>query len=319
MHALARMNLLGSSVLLYGGLMLPSCGRAQAAVAPSSPIAIVSIDSTDAAKAATVTGALEIAGGRAFIAAAGTITSGNETTRVILPHRGEMHVCSMSSIKLAADSSAANGEIPGLLMAMDHGAVEMSYASMADLKNADTLLTPDFRILISGPGTADVKVRLGNKGDTCVDNSNSNGPYIVVSSVFEGGAYRVQPGQRVMFQHGSLHEVVDQEKEPCGCPPSESKGNEFPLAQSMGLAPVPKAPPAPAVNPQAQEQAQGVPPLVYQGNEQSPMAKIPAQPAQTPVSTVAVPPGPKAPAAGKKRGLFSGIGHFFRRIFGAEN
>ena len=70
-----------------------------------------------------------------------------------------------------------------------------------------------------------------------MDNSGVNGPYVVVSSVFEGGAYRVQPGQRVMFQHGSLHEVVDQEKESCGCPPSAPKGNEFPLAQSMGLAP----------------------------------------------------------------------------------
>ena len=46
-----------------------------------------------------------------------------------------------------------------------------------------------------------------------------------------------------MFQHGSLREVVDQEKESCGCPPapSETKGNDFPLAQSEGLAPAPRA------------------------------------------------------------------------------
>ena len=72
----------------------------------------------------------------------------------------------------------------------------------------------------------------------------SNAPYVLVSSVFDGGAYRVQPGQRVMFQHGSLHEVVDQEKEPCGCPPPVRTSNEFPLAQSEGLAPL--APPAPS-------------------------------------------------------------------------
>jgi hypothetical protein len=304
-------------ILLAAGQALQA--RAQTAANQASPIAIVSIDSSDAAKAATVTGALEVVGGRAFIAAAGTITSGNETTRVVLPHRGEMRVCALSSIKLAADSSAAGGETPGLLMAMDHGAVEMSYASVADLKNADTLLTPDFRILIGGPGAADIKVRLGSKGDTCVDNSGANGPYIVVSSVFEGGAYRVQPGQRVMFQHGSLHEVVDQEKEPCGCPPSEVKGNEFPIAQSMGLAPAPKVAPAPAVNTEAQSQAQNVPPLVHQAKEQVPVAEIPSGTTPTPITGAAVTPAKPEHPAEKKRGFFGSLGHFFRRIFGAED
>jgi hypothetical protein len=309
-----------ASVLCFLAVAILAQGKpaAQTLSAQASPIAIVSIDSSDAEKAATVTGALEIAGGRAFIAAAGTITSGSQTTRVVLPHRGEMRVCAMSSIKLAADSSAPAGETPGLLMAMDHGAVEMSYASVANMKNADTLLTPDFRILIGGPGAADVKVRLGSQGDTCVDNSSVNGPYIVISSVFEGGTYRVQPGQRVMLQHGSLHEVVDQEKEPCGCPPSETKGNEFPVAQSMGLAPAPKASPAPPVSPEGQAQAQSVPPLVYQSAEHAPDASISTQSASTPGTVASAPSAKQPPAAEKKRGFFSAVGHFFRKIFGAE-
>lgn len=283
-----------------------------------SPIAIVSIDSSDPAKAATITGALEVTGGRAIIAASGTITSGSETTRVMLPHRGELHVCAMSSVKLAADTSTAAGETPGLLMAMDHGAIEMSFAAASDLKNADTLLTPDFRILIGGPGAADVKVRLGSQGDTCVDNSGTNGPYVVVSGVFEGGAYRVQPGQHVMFQHGSLHEIVDQEKESCGCPPSEPKGNEFPVAQSMGLAPEPKPASVPAVNSAAQTQVQSVPPLVYRSKENTPTSAIPAQPAPSAVTSASLGPATKPNVKAKKRGFFSSVGHFFRRIFGAE-
>jgi hypothetical protein len=306
--------------LLCASAALALHAQEAAQIAPSqvSPIAIVSIDDSDPAKAATVTGGLEIHGGRAFIAAAGTITSGNQTTLVIMPHRGEMRVCAMSSIKLAADSSSVGGDAPGLLMAMDQGAIEMSYASMADMKNADTLLTPDFRILIGGPGAADVRVRLGSQGDTCVDNPGANGPYIVVSSVFEGGAFRVQPGQRVMFQHGNLREVNDQEKEPCGCPPSQPTGNEFPLAQSMGLAPAPKVAPSP-VNAQAQAQAQNVPPLVYKSAEHVPTAAISPQPAPHPVPVAAVAPAPKPPAAAKKRGFFGGVGHFFRRVFGAED
>jgi len=87
-----------------------------------------------------------------------------------------------------------------------------------------------------------VKVRLGQQGDTCVDNSGTDGPYVLVSSVFEGGAYRVQPGQRVMFQHGSLREVVDEEKESCGCPPAAAKGMSFRLPRAKAWRRCPSRP-----------------------------------------------------------------------------
>ncbi len=276
--------------------------------AQASPIAIVTIDSSNPDLAATVTGALEVTGGKAIIAASGSITSGGETTRVLLPHRGELRVCASTTVKLAADSSVPAGDTPGLLMAMDHGAIEASFATG---RNSDILLTPDFRILIGGPGAAEVKVRLGQKGDTCVDNAGVNAPYVLVSSVFEGGAYRVQAGQRVMFQHGSLHEVVDQEKEPCGCPPPAPKGNEFPLAQSEGLAPLAKAAPSPAVHTDTP-----VEPLVYTSADHAP------QTAELPASNIVANAGAtvatKPPAEKKKTGFFGKVGRFFRRIFGAE-
>src|SRR5579862_3672283 len=180
----------------------------------ATPIAIVPLDSRMPGSAASVTGALQVAGGRALITANGTVVSGTTTTEVSLPDRGTLRVCASTEIKLTADSNVPLGESPGLMMAMDHGAIEASFATG---RNADILLTPDFRILIGGPGSANVKVRLAQAGDTCVDNPGRNAPYVLVTSVFDGSIYRVQPGQRVMFQHGSLREVVDQEKEPCGC------------------------------------------------------------------------------------------------------
>jgi hypothetical protein len=146
-----------------------------------------------------------------------------------------------------------------------------------------------------------------------VDNAGVNAPYVLVSSVFDGGAYRVQPGQRVMFQHGSLHEVVDQEKEPCGCPPAISaQSNEFPLAQSEGLAPLPK--PAPSAVNQSGSSAPAVEPLVYKSADQA------AQPAaETPPGSGSnANPTTTPPVAKKKPGFFSSVGRFFRRIFGAE-
>jgi hypothetical protein len=202
-------------------------------------LAIVPLDKSIPGAALSVAGPLQAWNGRAYITGSGTITAGDATAQVTLPYRGTLHVCASGTVKLAADSSAPTGEVPGLLIALDHGAVELSFAaSTARERNADTLLTPYFRIMIGGSNPADVKVRLGENGDTCVDNSGANAPYVAVTSVFEGGIYRVQPGQRVMFEHGSLQTVVDQEKEPCGCPPpAKSEANEFPLAESEGLAP----------------------------------------------------------------------------------
>src|SRR4051812_36142560 len=180
------------------------------AVNGAAPIAIVPIDAS-----ASVTGAFEVTSGRAVIANTGSITSTTKTTDVILPHRGTLRVCASTTVNLATDKSVPVGETPGLMMALDHGALETSFATG---RNADILLTPDFRILIGGPGASDVKIRLGQHGDTCIDNPGPSAPYVLVTSVFDSSTYRVQPNQHVMFQHGSLREVVDNEKEPCGCP-----------------------------------------------------------------------------------------------------
>jgi hypothetical protein len=186
----------------------------------------------------------------------------------------------------------------------------MSYAtSFAAGANADILLTPDFRILIGAPGVADVKVRLGQHGDTCVDNAGAKAPYVLVTSVFDGSDYRVQPGQHVMFENGNLHAVVDNEKEPCGCPPAAPKGNEFPLAQSEGLAPTPKAVPG-AANPNGTPTA--IEPLVFKSTDAATQPTGEAAPAASPAAQ------PAAKPTQKKPGFFSGIGKFFRRLFGAE-
>jgi len=314
--------------LLFCGPSRTLCQASIPAVAEPAPapagsptgeptaIAIVPIDAASADQAATVTGALRVTQGKALIATSGTIAAGTKTTEVTLPRRGVLRVCASTTVHLSADATVPAGETPGLMMALDHGAVEASFATG---RNSDLLLTPDFRILIGGPGSAEVKVRLGQHGDTCVDNPGSNAPYVVVSSVFEGGAYRVQPGQRVMFQHGSLNEVVDQEKEPCGCPAEARPGtNDFPLAQSAGLAPLEKAAPAPA-EPQKPEQTLSEP-LVYSApaaQEQTP-EKPPAQENASPaVAPPAASPAAK-PAPPKKAGFFHSVGRFFRKIFGAE-
>jgi hypothetical protein len=282
----------------------------------TTPIAIVPVDAST-----TVSGALSVTAGKAVIATTGSITSGAKTTEVILPHRGTLRVCASTTVNVAADNGVPSGETPGLMMSFDHGAVETSFATG---QNADVLLTPDFRILIGAPGSSDLKVRLGDHGDTCVDNPGAYAPYVVVTSVFDGGAYRVQPGQRVMFQHGSLSEVVDNEKEPCGCPTEAKPGsNDFPLAQSAGIGPqappiTAAPPPAPASKPA--EQTTIDQPLVYQAQPPTEAPPAAAPSTSEPTQQTAAPPTAPAakPAPQKKTGFFQSIGNFFRKIFGAE-
>jgi len=282
----------------------------------SPPIAIVPLDSAIPGAAISVGGAMQVWKGRAYITTNGAITAGPATAQVTLPYRGTLRVCPATTVRLSVDTSAPSGEIPGLLIALDGGALE---ASFAIARNSDVVLTPNFRIMIDGSGASEVKVRLGQDGDTCVDNSGANAPYVVVTSVFDSGLYRVQPGQRVMFEHGDLHTVVDQEKEPCGCPPAGQKGNEFPLAQSEGMVPPTNLPPTTQTN-QPPGSGTGTTTLVYNapGNKTPQVAPIPQPP--SPPQTTASPASQtrELQPQQKKPGFFTRIGHFFKRVFGAE-
>jgi hypothetical protein len=281
----------------------PHSTRAQ----PAS-IATVSLEGV------TVSGSLSVADGRAIIGNNGTIAAGDKTAQVQLTRGGALNVCATTEVHLTTNASTPGG---ALMIALNRGAFEAHYTAG---EYSDVILTPDLRILISPPGDADLSLRVNENGDTCVDNHGSNAPYVLATNQFSGGAYRVQPNQRVLFEHGSLNEVVDNETEPCGCPPATSpvnvargssdaarsaaKQNPFPLAESEGLAPPPGAPAKPDVPPgQVETEVQA--PLTYNG----------AQPQ--------LPPSPPAPAAQAKsqkphRGFFRRVGHFFRHVFGGK-
>lgn len=300
----------------------------------------------------SISGSLTVANGRASIGNDGTITAGEQNADVTLTRGGDLKLCASTKIHLTTDTSVS-GSRPGgpLMIALDRGALEAHYTAG---QYSDVLLTPDLRILISPPGAANLSIRVADNGDTCVDNHGDQAPYVLASSLFGEGAYRVQPNQRVLFEHGSLSEVVDNEQEPCGCPPAQptsvaSTGttgatpakpgeavaekpsqntapqnqaaaqNPFPLAQSEGLKP----PPSPPATPTGQPHIEVTAPLAYDANhpELAPTPRAATGPvnAPMPVPTSAIhvaeaPPPP--PAKPKPTGFFGHIGHFFKRMFG---
>jgi hypothetical protein len=281
----------------------------------------------------TLSGSLEVADGRASIGNNGTITAGDKTAHIKLARGGELALCESTKIHLSTDNTLDQATHPGdnaLMIALDRGALEAHYTPGP---YSDVVMTPDLRILISGPGKADLSLRVGENGDTCIDNHGANAPYVTVNNLFSGGIYRVQPNQRVLLEHADVDQVVDNETEPCGCPTAPSlpiasrhKGmpvggpsstpadTDFPLAVSEGLQPPPPSPSTPVV-PVGTPHAEVAVPLTFDG-AQSPSpppgpAANSAPPADTDTDT---PPAPQP--APRKRGFFHGLGHFFAHLFG---
>jgi hypothetical protein len=260
-----------------------------------------------------VSGAVDLSHGEMLLGNGSEITAGNQAVKITLQRGGELRLCSTSSVHLAKDRSIADPASSSLMMALDRGAIEANYAVG---KYSDVLLTPDLRILISGPGEADLSIRVNTKGDTCVDNHGANAPYVTVSSQLEGGVYRVLPDQRVTFEHGSLREVVDHEPEPCGCPavpitsvltaanpaakptpagrpvggPSSTPADTaFPIAESEGLAapPTPKTTP---VVPTGETHAQVTVPMTYNGENPPAIPEVPPVSLPAPPEIASPPP-----------------------------
>jgi hypothetical protein len=322
-------------------------GAQQSPPAPAASASSISL-ATVAMQGVTLSGYTFVKDGRAVVGNNTSIGAGDAAAEVALTRGGKLKICASTKIHLSTDTTTPGS---GLMIALDRGALEAQYTPG---QYSDVLLTPDLRILISAPGQADLSIRVNNQGDTCIDNHGDHAPYMLASSLFGDGAYRVQPNQRVLFEHGSLEQVVDNEQEPCGCPPPVSvastgtpganpaqpgqavtpnataAANPFPLAESEGLQPPPATPTTPAV-PAGTPHVEVSAPLAYDANH--PNAVGPAPPAAsssaggasgaTPVPTSAIhvdtAQAPPAPAPKPKSGgFFSSIGHFFKRLFGGS-
>ncbi len=191
--------------------------QAPSQASPSPAIAQQTIGHLDASATAEkiqVSGAVTLTGEGTSLGNGSTVTAGAGTLPIHLTRGGHLDLCATTTVHLSQQYNAADANSP-LMVALDHGAIEAHYSVG---KNSDVVLTPDLRILLSGPGQADVRIRLNDHGDTCVANRGDNAPYVTVSEQMGTGVYRVMPNQRVMFEQGSVRNVVDNEAQPCGCP-----------------------------------------------------------------------------------------------------
>jgi hypothetical protein len=227
---------------VFFGLLLAPCLVA-AQIQPQSQAVIGEVQSRDA----TVRGAVVLGKTGAAIMSGSQVTAGESTAQIALKRGGSMNLCRASS---ATVTSASNGR--EMLIALNSGALEVHYFIPS---TSDTIVTPDFRLLLTGPGAFDFAIGTSANGGVCVRSLPGNASSLIVNEQFGDGAHQVKPGEQATFRNGKVDDLTPVATD-CGCPQpaaEAAEGNKtglnFPEQQSRtaeaavaaGL-PVPPAP-----------------------------------------------------------------------------
>lgn len=266
---------------------------------------------------------------------------GTETLR--LSRGGEVRLCPGTTLSMVRQKSGSD-----LMLAMGVGAMETHYA--LDDAAADTILTPDFRILLRGPGEFHYAIRADSAGNTCVRSLAGNTAPVVVYEAIGNGQFEVVPTEKLMLHAGHLNatdtafhsgqqtEVETILPDDCGCPAPpallRADASPFPIptgdktlpTQSEDDSRSPHNPPTQDlsstsdVSPMQQMPPEQVPvkfaALVYSAKEAHPprLVDLPLSGRQTPPFPEHAEP-PLPPHKAKKKNALKKLAGFLSRIF----
>jgi len=296
-------------------------GVSASALAQQSSAPIGEVFASDA----TVQGSVQLSSGGTKVMSGANVTAGDAAARLLLTRGGEVRVCSQTSVAVSASSSGRE-----LMFAMGSGALEADY-KLAN--SADTIMTPDFRILLAGPGTFHFALRSRPNGDTCVQTRASNGASLVLTEMMGDATYQVKPNERVLFRGGKLSAPEASATEDCGCPPpapptlraEAPTPKPTPPEQAVLVAPPPEPKPKPVEEAAAAEpkpnpvHVEVDSPFVFRADDVS-VNNVPPveEPLRVSLATLPAAPAvaalpPEAPA--KKKGAFAKLKSFFSNLF----
>lgn len=254
---------------------------------------------------ASVRGAVVLSSGGTTIMSGSQVTAGASAASVKLSRGGELKICAGSNVTITGSANAREQ-----LVALNNGDIETHYSLTS---SADTVVTPDFRLMLPGPGDFHFAVGVRGNGDMCVKSLPGNTSSIIVNEIFGDATHQVRAGVSLFFHLGSVTTATPLAMEGCGCAavtevkPSTELG--FPEKQSVTAAaalaagqPVPELSPAlPGVTTDKQQvMAKVDAPFVYRGEaakdkeESSPASPAPttAMLAQQEPVPVPSPPSP---------------------------
>jgi hypothetical protein len=101
------------------------------------------------------------------------------------------------------------------MLGMGTGAIETHYHLE---ESSDSVLTPDFRIVLPGPGEFNLAIRSDSRGNTCISSLAGSTSSVIVAELLGAGTYEVKPLQEAFFRQGKL-DSIERPVSDCGCPP----------------------------------------------------------------------------------------------------
>jgi hypothetical protein len=158
-----------------------------------------------------------------------TITAGADTAVINLSNGGEVRVCPGTTVSAIPAENHHN-----VMFSMGTGAMETDFVLHASSNiDLDSVLTPDFRILMSGPGYAHYAISADQQGNTCVRALPGNSAPAEVMELLGDRTYPVKATDQLVFRSGRLDHVDMSVPLECGCPPPQDN-----LLRASGNLPV---------------------------------------------------------------------------------